>query len=205
MPEEINLTEAFKATEKMVQDQEMAKKGMPDENSKDAFQIGPEDLEKKDSIREDIIPEEKIEAETKKLETSIKALPVAMEDKTEIEETFANLIEKRTQDVMMAGQDGEEELKKLFDTVISELENFKEIPEVREIYETVAPFFDLKSQLEGCEGIWTKMEEVLNSNGIDSKMITGIQKRLGINADGKFGPKTAEALSEMLGIEHKTA
>lgn len=156
----------------------------------------------------DVVDEKQVEQHFNKIEEKLKSSPLSEKYKKQIESSLAKESDKWKSDIAKIDNTSEEKFKELFSKVIDELEAFNEQPEVKEIYDVIEPFFKDPATVKKAinlktygrkSGDWQRINDKLGELG-DKDFVEKLQKILKIEEDGKVGPQTANALSQMLGL-----
>ncbi len=170
-------------------------------------------------VEEQIVDEAQVAAKAKAAEEEIEKSFLSEKSKAPMLEALDALLKRQKQEVSKNDAETKEALVALFDNTTSQLQSFKEQPEVKEVYEPLSKLFKNKeaylkatnltqyglSAKEGSKnGYWeTIQEELLSKASMTQDNIKAVQKILGLEEDGKVGPKTIEATWAMLTGEKK--
>lgn len=158
--------------------------------------------------KEDIVDESKVKDKIDDIEKKIKESPVSDKYKDQIEKSLTTLLDKKEKDLKKVDVKKENKLKALFDKILVDLDGFKDQPDVKDIYETIEPFFKNKDKITPIINLKTYRRrsahwKEINANlekkaGITKDQINKIQKILKVRNDRKVGPETINALASML-------
>lgn len=157
----------------------------------------------------DIVDEKAIDVKIAATEMAIDKSPIKDKYKQGIRDELKALLDSRKGELQKANVNTQNDLLKIYAETSRDLAQFDKRPEVAETYKTLEPFFLNKDKIAPIINLETYRADgsywkTINSNlaaiGISEELIKGIQKRLGVTPDGKFGAGTINAVSEMLGL-----
>lgn len=144
------------------------------------------------------------------IEKRMQESPLSNKYKEQIGTKLKELLGARSEAVKQVANESEEQFKTISAETIAQLDTFNNQEEIKNIYDTVEPFFKQKAGIaqainlesyKAGSGDWKKINEEISKLGISQDGIKKIQKELGIAADGRTGPQTINAIAGMLGIE----
>lgn len=153
----------------------------------------------------EIIDEDKVKRKIETIENKIDSSALSEKHKTPIKEKLNSSAEEWRKKVEKIDEKGEGELKKLFEEMEKDFDEFESKPEVKDIFIYIEPLFKQRAEVEKIinlksysrgSGDWKKMNARLAVLGINEEKINGIQRILGITVDGQVGPETIMAINE---------
>lgn len=157
----------------------------------------------------DIVDEDAINNKIAATEQAIDKSPIRGKHKEGIRAELKTLLDARVNELRTANTQDQDDLLRIYADTVKGLEDFNKNPKIAEIYNNLEPFFVNQEQIAPVINLETyrkngKYSETISAHladmEIDKKMIQGVQKILGIEEDGDFGPNTINAVSEMLGL-----
>lgn len=163
----------------------------------------------------EIIDEQQVTAQIDKAKKEIENTFLSDESKKVMSEALDKLIAKQGKETEGADTATREALTKLFNDTKTVIEGYKAQEGVKEVYDPLNKLFGNKRAYleainlekygvadEGDQGYWATIQKTLE--GVVSKDdITNVQTILGLEPDGKIGPKTIDATWKMLTGEGK--
>jgi lipoprotein-anchoring transpeptidase ErfK/SrfK len=157
---------------------------------------------------EDLVDEEKLDKAIVELQKRIAESPVQGEHKELMQKELEEMLSVCAEGVAKVQDTAGDDFAEVVAATQKSLAEFTETPEVKDVLENIEPFFkhkgpimravQLRSYRRG-SGDWQYINKYLGSIGIDEGKVTRIQEILGIEVDGKTGPETINAISDMLG------
>lgn len=194
-PEKSGLEEAFRKKEEAVQAKEKAEGKQEEATQKPA----------------DIVTEQEV---TRQIETAKKKVEKdfhSEKSKEEMMKALDELTARQKDEVEKSGDVAKDKLTELFNKTKAELAAFKEQPEVKKVYEPLSKLVEKKKEYltainvdkygltdKKDQGYWVTIQEELKGAGITQDDVEKVQTILGLEPDGKIGPKTIDATWEML-------
>ncbi|MDA1060488.1 MAG: peptidoglycan-binding domain-containing protein [bacterium] len=162
---------------------------------------------------QDIIDEKQLATALNTMNTMIQESPVSDEYKGVMQKALADLMDGKSEEFRGIDGTSQKDLVDLHAKVLGEIQNFTQQEDVKLATDTVQLFqdnandvkatIDLKTYKKGSEHykvIGTELEAV----GITEEVIKNLQTIQGLKVDGKCGPKTINAISQMLDLGVQT-
>lgn len=163
-----------------------------------------------DAPAAEIVDEKVLQAKIDAINEKIAKSPVAEKYKEGMRRELQIILGHAEKALTSANTDTKEELDRYVQMLEESLDAFHKIPDVKQVYEVIEPFFAKEKEVlavinlqtyESGSGDWVKINEQLAQLGIDQTKVEALQRHLKIKPDGKVGPKTIEAVGSMLGVK----
>jgi len=158
------------------------------------------------SAKQDLVDEKKVEKKLQEIESRLDVFPESF--KKPIQGKLKEVEDKWKSKLEDIDSEGEDQLKELGKLLQKELDEFENIPEVKDYLYNFEPFFKNKEAILPIinldtygrrSGDYKKINFRLSQEGISENRIRKIQEKLNVKIDGKVGPQTIKALGEMYG------
>lgn len=165
---------------------------------------------------EEIIDEQQVTAQIDKAKKEIESTFLSDESRKVMSEALDKLIAKQGKETEGAETATREALIKLFDDTKTAIGSYEAQGGVKEVYDPLNKLFkNKKAYLKAInltqygltdkkdQGYWATIQEELKNADITQDDVKKVQTILGLESDGKIGPKTIEATWQMLTGENK--